>query len=367
MLGQVLSTGTSWALNQFSGLSKSEREQNAFNANQAQIGRDFSAQQAEIERDWQEEMYSKYNSLQGQIDQAKQSGVNPMLAVTGSATSPMSASVGSPAAPVASGSASRGPNIDMVGAALGFSKLKAEIDNINASTRYQNGQALLAEIDSQTRGQVNEWNIQSIMQSIETSKADEQQKLQAIRESASRILNTDADTKVKSEQLALMGAQIADLNAGVDVKVAQLREISASISQMEAEASYKLALIPYVAAQTNSEKIMARLLTEQVGLTRSQRNEVNARVRQLYSDYDHKQIMYAFEEALTSVQFGNWENWVPTTEVGNGVKQFLRYMQGILNLGAFTSSSVGRTTSTSTSTVTTVDGNQPISRSRVGF
>lgn len=343
MIGQVLSTGTSWALNQYSGLSKSEREQNDFNAYQAQLGRDFSAQQAEIERDWQEEMYSKYNSLQGKIDQAKEAGVNPMLAVTESATTPMSGSVGSPAAPVAGGSASRGPMIDMVGAALGFSKLKAEIDNINASTRYQNGQALLAEIDSQTRGQVNEWNIQSIMQSIETSQADEQFKLQAIRESASRILNTDADTQVKSEQLALMGAQIADLNAGVDVKVAQLREIAASISQMSADTSYKLALIPYVAAQTRSEKIMSRLLTEEVGLTRSQRNEVSARVRQLYADYDHHQIMYAFEEALTLPELGRWENWVPTTEVGRGVQQFLRYLQDILSLGAFSSSSTGKT------------------------
>lgn len=331
MIGQVLSTGTSWALNQYSGLSKSEREQNDFNAKQAQIGRDFSAQQAEIERDWQEEMYSQYSSLQGKINQAKEAGVNPMLAVTGSATSPMSASVGSPAAPVASGSASRGPNIDMVGAALGFSKLKAEIDNINASTRYQNGQALLAEIDSQTRGQVNEWNIQSIMQSIETSKADEQQKLQAIKESSARILNTEADTKVKSEQLALMGAQIADLNASVDVKVAQLSQIAASISQMEADASYKLALIPYVAAQTNSEKIMSRLLTEEVGLTRSQRNEVNAKVRQLYSDYDHTQIMYAFEEAVAEAQQNNLENWHPSTEAGVYVRGLLQYIQTVFS------------------------------------
>lgn len=346
IFGQLLNTGASWALNQYSGLSKSEREQNNFNAHQAQIGRDFSAQQAEVERDWQEEMYAKYNSLQGQINQAKKAGVNPMFAVTGSATFPMSASAGTASAPTASGSSSRGPNIDMVGAALGFSKLKAEIDNINASTRYQNGQALLAEIDSHTRGQVNEWNIQSLFQSIQTSKADERQKLQAIRESASRILNTDADTKVKSEQLALMGAQIADLNAGVDIKVAQLGQIAASISQMTADSSYKMALIPYVAAQTNSEKVMSRLLTENVGLSRSQRNEVQARVRQLYADYDHTQIMYAFEEALSAVQMGNWENWQPSTKVGNGVKQFLRFIQGIVSVGAFNNSSVIKSTVT---------------------
>lgn len=361
IFGQLLNTGASWALNQYSGLSKSEREQNNFNANQAQMGRDFTAKQAEIERDWQEEMYSKYNSLQGQINQAKEAGVNPMLAVTGSATSPMSASVGTAAAPTASGSASRGPNIDMVGAALGFSKLKAEIDNINSSTRYQNGQALLAEIDSQTRGEQNTWNIKSVMQSIETSKADEHQKLQAIKESSSRILNTDADTKVKSEQLALMGAQIADLKAGVDVKVAQLGQIAASISQMNADESYKLALIPYVAAQTNSEKVMARLLTENVGLTRSQRNEVNAKVRQLYSDYDHTQIMYSFEEAVAAAQSDNWENWQPSTAVGRGVRNFLRYMQSIVNVGAYANYSVGK------SNVTYVNGNTSSPRSPIGF
>lgn len=354
----------------FIGLNKAEKQQNNFNSNQAQAGRDFSAQQAEMERDWQEEVYAKYNSLQGQIAQAREAGVNPMLAVTGSATTPMSPSSPSVSAPVASAGASHTSSMsDLFDSALRFSKLKAEIDNINASTRYQDSQALLAEIDSQTRGQANEWNIKGVMQSILTSKADEQVKLQSIRESAARILNTEADTKVKSEQLALMGAQIGDLNASIDVKIAQLGQIAASISQMNADASYKLALIPYVAAQTNSEKVMARLLTENVGLSRAQKSEVSARVRQLYVDYDHTQIMYAFEEAVAAAHSTHWENWQPTTKVGLGVREFLRYMQSIVNVGAYANYSVGKVSSTSSgnSTVTYIDGNTPSPRSPIGF
>lgn len=332
----LLSTGLQWALNQFSGLSKSEKQQNAFNAQEAQIGRDFSAQQAEIERDWQEEMYTKYNSLQGQIAQAREAGVNPMLAVTGSATSPMSPSGPSVSAPVASGTSSRGPMLDIVGAVLGFSKLKAEIDNINASTRYQDSQALLAEIDSQTRGQANEWNIKGVMQSILTSKADEQVKLQSIRESASRILNTDADTKVKSEQLALMAAQINDLNAGTDVKVAQLGQIASSIKNLDADTTYKAALLCYVAAQTDSEKVYTRLLSEQVSLTQQQTAEVKAKVRQLYLDYDHSKIMYAFEEALANAEAGHFENQRPSDPALRVVYEILRIVISAVgvNIGA---------------------------------
>lgn len=350
----------------FIGLNRAEKQQNNYNAVQARIGRDFSAQQAEVERDWQEEMYSKYNSLQGQINQAKEAGVNPMLAVTGSATTPMSPGTPSVSAPVASSGSSHTSSMgDMVNAALGFSKLKAEIDNINASTRYQNGQALLAEIDSQTRGEQNTWNIQSVMQSIQTSKADEQQKLQAIKESASRILNTDADTKVKSEQLALMGAQIADLKAGVDVKVAQLGQIASSIAQMDADVAYKGALIPYVAAQTKSEKVMSRLLTEQVGLTREQKSEIKAKVRQMYSDYDHTQIMYAFEEALSQLQTSEASYLAPKNKLDAMAKWICEKVANSISLGAYVHS--GTSVSRSTSTITHIDGNTPPSRSPIGF
>lgn len=134
-----------------SGLTTTEQQMNDFNAEQADINRlfqsheaalqrDWSAQEAERARDWQEEMYAKYNSLSGKIAQAESAGVNPLFAVTGNSVTPMNSSspvpsgasagsVGNPSANSVSGQFT-----DLVGSILGLSKLKAEVDNINAQT-----------------------------------------------------------------------------------------------------------------------------------------------------------------------------------------------------------------------------------------
>ena len=109
--------------------------QRDFNANEAALQRDWSAAEAERARDWNEEMYAKYNSLSGKIAQAEQSGVNPLLAVTGNAVSPLSASASAPSGAAASGAAassSVSPSghslTDLLGTMMGFMKMRSEID-----------------------------------------------------------------------------------------------------------------------------------------------------------------------------------------------------------------------------------------------
>lgn len=365
-LSNLLGIGTGladWALNQYSGLSKSEKQQNDFNAAQAQQARDFSAQQAEVERDWQEEMYAKYNSLQGRISQAKAAGVNPMLAVTGNSVSPMSASAGSPAAPAASGSSMRGPSSDMVGAVLSFSKLKAEIDNINAQTRNANAQALNQEINAETLGDMNQASIKQIMSTIENSKADTELKIAKVAEVSSHILNTEADTKIKIEQLGVMASEVANINADTDVKVAQLQQIASSIANTNEDTRLKAAQILLIGAQTRSEKLMSDLITQNTHLSRAQRKEINARVQEIYQRYDHNDIMYGFEEISSELSTLEQKLHTPKNSFEASIKWLLESFVEVLSLGGYTSYNQ----SSSRSTTTIIDGNPQPERKRVGF
>lgn len=365
-LSQLLGIGSSaadWALNQYSGLSKSEKQQNEFNASQAQIARDFSAQQAEVERDWQEEMYSKYNSLQGKIEQARLSGVNPMLAVTGSAVSPMAASPGHVSAPAASASSSRGPSSDVVGSLLGFSKLKAEIDNIKAQTRNADAMALNAEIDSLSRDDLNQANIKQIMASVNNSRVDADMKKAKIREISQNVLNSEADTKIKIEQLGVMAAEIANINADTDVKVLQLQQIASSIANTNEDTRLKASQILLVGAQTRSEKLMSGLITQNTHLSRSQRKEIEARVKELYQRYDHNEIMYHFEEVSSELSTSEQRFYTPKNSFDAAAKWILEALVEVLTLGGYTSYTQTR----SQSTTTVVDGNDYPTRGKIGF
>lgn len=118
-----------------------------FQSNEAALQRDWSAAEAERARDWNEEMYAKYNSLSGKIAQAEHAGVNPMFAVTGNAVSPASpgasapsgASAGSVGTP--SGASASSTFVDIVGAMLGFKKVQAETDLLEAEAERNRKEA----------------------------------------------------------------------------------------------------------------------------------------------------------------------------------------------------------------------------------
>lgn len=365
MLLGGFSSAADWALNQYSGLSRAEKQQNEFNASEAAKARDFSAAQAEQQMDWQEEMYQKYNSLQGKMEQAREAGVNPMYAVTGNAVSHMSPSGPSVAAPSASGSSSRGPSPDMVGSLLSFSKLKAEIDNINAQTRNANARATLDEIDAATRGEMNEASISQAMQAISTSKADEGFKIAQTGEVAARVLNTEADTSVKTAQLGQIASDIANTDADTAYKVKSLESVAAQIANTEADTDLKAAQILYVGAQTRSEKLMSGLITQNAHLSRQQRKESEARVREIYQRYDHNEVMQSLQRASADLEYRNQVLHTPKNAFEASIKWLLESAVEVLSFGGYTSYSHSENTSTNTTTV--IDGNPQPVRNRVGF
>lgn len=328
-----------WGLSQYSGLSRSEKQQNAFNASEALKGRDFSAAQAELERDWQEEMYAKYNSLPGKIAQAQAAGVNPMYAATGNAVTPMSPSVGIGSAPVASGSSSRGPNLDIAGTILGFSKMKAEIDQMNAYTRQADSNSLLNEIDALTRADFNKASLGQAMAAIEVSKADVAVKNQQIGELVSRSLNLDADTQVKFSMLDEIASRIRNNDADTNVKVAQYDEVLSRIRNNDVDTNLKAVQASLVLMQVGTEREMIQLVKAQTKTEGAKFDHYRAMVNNLWKErelmsqkYDHNQIMYAFDEIIRENEAGSSEAWNPDNPLVRGLFELMKFAKEIFSL-----------------------------------
>lgn len=159
------------------------REQNEFNASQADINRQFQSKEAEIARDWQESFYQQYQSPQAMVHQYEQAGINPVLAAGHATNTP-------PAATSSSGSMAQGvsPGYQSVAGIMEqFGKLallKAEINNINADTK-QKVQNVLESISredlnrayqSLTTEQINDViqsaNLKAAQASTESSKKE---------------------------------------------------------------------------------------------------------------------------------------------------------------------------------------------------
>lgn len=370
--GSVVDFGLQSLANSVLPMSKAQRQMNEFNATEAAKARDFSAAQAEIERDWQEEQNAKYNSLQGKMQQAREAGVNPMLIAGGSApVSPASVTSHNAAAPAAAGSAASpiGQISDMASAALGFSKLNAEINNIKASTRQMNGNALIQEIDALTRGEINDATLRDALKKIEVADVDIALKNAQVGEVAQRVLESQAEVAVKNAQLGEIASRISNLDADTNVKQQQLSEIASRIVLNETDADLKAAQILYVGAQTRSERLMSMLITENTHLSRAERKEINARIKKIGQQYDHDEIIYAFEEAVTraSSQESLW--LAPKSELDAFAKWILERVAQMVTLGAYTGTykNTTRSTSTNTNTTTVIDGNPIPSRNRVGY
>lgn len=236
-------------------MSRAQRQQNDFSSQEARIARDFSAQQAELSRDWQEQMYERYDSLQGRIAQANEAGVNPLFALGASAnmsasSSPVPTSTASPGTVSPVGQIS-----DMTSAALGFGKLKAEIDNIKSSTRQMNARALIDEIDSATRDQLNGLSIQKSVKAIETADVDIELKTAQIGEIASRIaLNTSKVEETEANIAYLTSEVLLNTKKGV-LMDAQILEIASQIGLNQAQATYFLESVKLVKEEVEGLKL----------------------------------------------------------------------------------------------------------------
>lgn len=207
-----------------------------FQSFEAAAQRDWSSQEAERARDWNEEMYAKYNSLQGKISQAEQAGVNPMFAVTGNSVSPMSASASVPSGASAgsvgtpSGDSASMRFVDIIGQILGIKQTESQMDVNEALASKYRSEA--ANIDKNTS-----WIDRLNEASVSMTDAD--------------IKNTLKDIEVKENAILVGEAEIE-----VKASEASLNKIVGSLRNMEATKIREM--LPYIKALNEAETEEAR-------------------------------------------------------------------------------------------------------------
>lgn len=159
----LASAGGSGLLSQIFGLSRAERQQNQFNAFEAQKNRDFQAQQvanqnafaaneAQLNRDFQADQAA--TQYQRGVADMKAAGLNPALAYGQGGASAMSGSMAAAPAP-ASGSAASGNGR---GLAVGLSdlmqiaKMKSDIDEAKSRVALNEKQGNLFDAEANYKG-----------------------------------------------------------------------------------------------------------------------------------------------------------------------------------------------------------------------
>lgn len=218
------------------GLTSAEREANAFSSSEAEKSRQFTAAEADRDRAWQEEQMLKYNSLSGKIAQARESGVNPMYAVTGNAVSPSSATGHSSASSSASSVPPSSGNIGgLISSMLSAFKTQAEVKLLNSEARKNNADAQGQEIYNTYADALNSGNVEKIKAETANILSSTEVNEERVKEMQASIANLNADTAVKYDSLETARAQRDKIRTEIQGILQGLEESAKRIDLYDAQ------------------------------------------------------------------------------------------------------------------------------------
>lgn len=249
----------------FTGLGKSEKQQNAFNANEAEKARVFSSQEASLNRQWQEDMSN--TSYQRQVQDMKAAGLNPQMIygnISNGASTP-SGSMAHISSASSGGYSNRGllamqtnlalqksfseirlanaeAKLKEVQASYEPARIEAEISGLIASAKSDEAKAGLAvaqelyqNIQNSYANDIIATNLKLTQSQIKLNKEQSENvhvatgycMLQYITESK-KWDNLDANTQevlvkagLEKEQYALVRKQIEELSSRIDLQQSQ--------------------------------------------------------------------------------------------------------------------------------------------------
>lgn len=154
----------SFLADRFLGLSKKEREANAFTAQQNQAAMDFEERMANQQMQFQADQSA--TQWQRGVADMQAAGLNPALAYGQGGASAMQ---GASSSGHAGASVTPGESLSDL---LQLATLKPQIDLLKAQARRTNAEAAVGEADAETRGALNSAALSEKLQNVENLKAE---------------------------------------------------------------------------------------------------------------------------------------------------------------------------------------------------
>lgn len=245
------------------GTTNSERAAMDYNAEQAQINRDFQSAEAQKARQWQEDFYTKYQSPQAQVRQYQDAGLNPALMYGRGATPAVSASTASngPAGDTTSVGLPSVDSASLLSLLFGAAKLPSEIDLLNAQADDFRASATGKDIQNSFSPQILEQNL---------------------RKGEMDILNTQAAITTAQYQWSLMSSQEQLNLVKADLTEAQITDVLASASLKDKQSATEVlkqanleVTNELLAAQIATEKMKPAMIAAQTVLARTQSQSIS--------------------------------------------------------------------------------------------
>ena len=246
-----------------SGLTDAEKSSMDFNAQQAQINRDFQSAEAQKARQWQDDFYTQYQSPQAQVRQYQDAGLNPALMYGRGATPAASASTASngPAGDTASVGFPVSDPSSLVQMVLGLAKLPSEIDLMQSQADDFRAAATGKDIQNAFSPQILDQNL---------------------RKGEMNILNTQAAITTAQYQWALMSSQEHLNIIKTSLTEAEISDVLASASLREKQAATEVlkqsnleVTNDLLAAQIATEKMRPLMVAAQTVLARNQGTSIS--------------------------------------------------------------------------------------------
>lgn len=287
-----------------------------FNAQQAQLNRNFQSKEAELAYDRQLDFYDTRQSPAAMVSQYEDAGLNPALLAggVGGSSSPQS----SPSGSTASASSSRIPEmVDVMKSIVDMQAIKASIDKLRADKNKTNAETEQIEketswIDTYNTTKIDEMKsgIEQVKSNIEVNSQKVQESLQNVQESLKRMERLDSEIEVNGALVDLHGSQqvLNESRSAVE---------RMNVKQMEA-------LLPYIQARQEAEIALTNAKTDEAKYS-AESAMYDANLKMLKSLVDAKLIDSSYYDSV--IDQAHWDakykkreyKWKPVNDICHNI------------------------------------------------